>query len=252
MALVPNDPAEIVTFLETYAGKILDLLAQPHGIDRGTYEGALAEYQGAVILKDSGIAYKHYDSMRNTANALVTNRQAILDGIAKLRQTDPQAASTAARSLEPLLNDSTKYIALARDTEKVMIELGNTQNAQRLAGLVTTPQGRTTAALMSNQLASQRMALLPQGVAQTNWVQSIMGRIQGLPITPQEVRARAVELSTKVGTFAAGVRGALVAARTAAPAVLESLLMWLTAFGSRLVTPLIFIGPLPGSSGKEA
>jgi hypothetical protein len=251
MAAVPNDPAAIVAFLETHAGKILELLAQPHGIDQGTYDAALAEWQGAVILKDSAAPFQHYQSMRETANALVYNRDAILEGIAKLRQTDPEAASTAARSLEPLLNESTRAISLAQDTESVMNELTNTGAAQRLAGVVLTPQGRTSAGLVSNQLAAQRMALLPRGVEQAGWVQSIMARIRAVPITPQEVRQRAVELSTRVSAFAAAVRAALTGARAAAPGVLNLLLVWLTQFGSRLTTPIILIGD-PFGTAKGA
>jgi len=239
---VPTDPVLIVAFLEEVSLKLLAILANPHGIDQGTYDAALAEYQGAAILKDSAEAYKHGESMRNAANALVNNRDAILKAIANLRQTNPEAASTAARSLEPLLNGATRQIALARDTKSVMMELGKTGNAQRLAGYVFTPAGRTSGALLSNQLTSQRAALLPQGVEQTNWVRAIVARIRDLPITPSEVRARAGELGMKVGTFAAGVRGALVAARVAAPPLIESLLVFLVRFGSNLTSPLIVIG----------
>jgi len=239
---VPTDPELIVAFLQQTADKLLSILAQPHGIDQGTYDAALAEYQGAAILKDSADAYKHSDSMRSTANALVNNRDAILKAIANLRQTNPEAASTAARSLEPLLNGATRQIALARDTESIMHELGKTGNAQRLAGYVFTPAGRSSGALLSNQLSSQRAALLPQGVEQTNWVRAIVARIRDLPITPAEVRARAGELGVKVSTFAAGVRGAFVAARVAAPPLIESLLVFLVRFGSRLTTPILVIG----------
>ena len=242
MAGVPTDPQLIADFLEQCANSILGLLAQPHGIDQGTYDAALAEFQGAVILRDSAEPFQHAISMRNTANALVNNREAILQAISNLRQSDPQAASTAARSLEPLLNESTRYIALARDTESVMVELSNTGNTQRLADVVLTPQGRTSAALVSNQLAAQRMALLPRGVEEASWVQSVMTRIRALPITPSEVRARAAELGTKVGTLAAAIRGALVSARAAVPGVLDTILIWLTEFGSRLTTPIIIIG----------
>jgi hypothetical protein len=134
-----------------------------------------------------------------------------------------------------------------------MIELQNSGNAQRLAGVVLTPQGRTSAALVSNQLANMRIAYLPQGVAEASWVQNVMARIRALPITPSEVRDRAAEVGTRVGTFAAAIRGALVSARAAVPGILDSLLIWLTEFGSRLTTPIIIIGdPFNPAAGKGA
>jgi hypothetical protein len=54
----PSDPAEIVDMLETQAGKTLDILMQEHGTTRGTYEAALAEFQGLEILKDSADAFR--------------------------------------------------------------------------------------------------------------------------------------------------------------------------------------------------
>jgi hypothetical protein len=247
-----NTPDLLVTFLEERANTILRLLAQPHGFDQGTYDAALAEYQGAQILDDSAEAYQHGVSMRNAASAVIENRDLMLKALQNLRQMDPQAASTAARSLEPVLNEATKYGSLARDTEKIMLELESQGAGQRLAGIFLTPQGRTSAALVSNQLAQKEIELLPQEVAQLNWVQSTLSRIRDLPISPEEVRARAGEMATKVSTFAAGVRGALVGARAAVPSALDALLIWLTEFGSRLTSPFIVIGHPFDRTGEGA
>jgi hypothetical protein len=181
----------------------------------------------------------------------VWNKDRILQLIAQLRQLDPAAASAAQRSLDPVIRVAKDRIALIQETEQLMIELDLTGNSQRLNGVALSPQARSTAGLASNQLRNLNMNLIPPGMNQ-GWVQSVMGRIRMLPVTLPECRDRAMELAAKLGAFGAGVRAAMMSAGAAASSALTLFLEWLAAIGSKLTTPLLFIGPLDGQRQDQA
>src|SRR5262245_28346384 len=119
---------EIIRLMTEAAETILRTVAQVHGTTQATHEAALAEFQGAQILKNSGDPFSHAQSLRETANLLVRNKDRILQLMTQLRQLDPAAASAAQRSLDPVIRVAKDRIGLIQETEMLMNELDLTGN----------------------------------------------------------------------------------------------------------------------------
>jgi hypothetical protein len=223
-----------------------------HGTLRGTFEAALAEAQGAEIMKTRNFtpanpSFSHFDSMRDAANGLQRNLDKFRDLLMQLRSTDPKAAEAADFSFRPLTESAELRVDLARKTEEVIIEIANTRNTTRLEG-VPLQQGRDAANLVSNQLRTMNISLVPNQIAQGS---NLLDRLRTLPTTLEEARDQLKVLVASVGVAA---RAAMQAARawwSRALAVLDELLV---AFGSRFT---VFLPPIPtdtlkGNRGKGA
>jgi len=211
-----------------------------HGMLRGTFEAALAEAQGAELIKVSNFtpanqSYNHFQSMRDAANALQNNINSFRQALMQLRAIDPKAAEVADRSFRPLVDNAAYRVHLAQQTEKLMVEIAQTGNSTRLQG-VPLNQGRDAANLVSNQLRTMNLNLVPQGVSQGT---TLIERIKQLPTTASEAR-------DQIKQVAIWVTATLTAARRAAQSALTRALTatteMLAAFSARFMS---FIPPIP-------
>lgn len=206
----------------------------------------MAEAQGAELIKVRNFtpatqSYNHFQSMRDGANALQNNLTQFRQLVMQLRSIDPKAAEAADRSFRPLTESASLRVELVRRTEQMIIELSNTGNATRLQG-VPLQQGRDSANLVSNQLRTMNMNLVPQQLAQGN---DLLARIRALPASIAEARD---ELKRIVGMVAVTARAALQAGRSAMTRALNAVSEMLVAFGSRFT---VFLPPIPTDQLKS-
>jgi hypothetical protein len=211
-----------------------------HGMLRGTFEAALAEAQGAELIKvrdftPANQSYNHYQSMRGAANSLQLNLVQFRQLLMQLRSIDPQAAELADRSFRPLTETAASRVHLAQQAEQMIIEIANTGNTTRLQG-VPLNQSRDAAGLVSNQLRQMNMNLVPQGLAQGN---NLLDRIRQLPTTLSEAKDQVRQIAVMVSSVASA---AASSARSAASRALSALTEVLIGFGSRFT---VFLPPIP-------
>jgi hypothetical protein len=212
-----------------------------HGTLRGTYEAALAEAQGAELIKAHDFtpakqSWKHYINMRDAANSLANNLKIFNDSIKALRAIDPKAARVADETFQPLTSTASIRLDIARKTEQLIIEIAQTRNTARLEG-VPLNQSRDAAGLVSNQLRQMNMNVVPQGLAQGS--RGLMERIRILPTTLEEARDQIRQIASMIGTMAAAAaRAATSAASRAVTAVTEMLISWSSRFS-------VFLPPIP-------
>ncbi len=240
---------QILAMIAEYTNNMANLLgADPskHGMLRGTFEAALAEAQGAELIKVKNFtpanqSYNHFQSMRDTANALQNTLTSVRQQLIALRSLDPKAAELADRSFRPLVENAAYRVHLAQQTEKMIIEIAQTGNSTRLQG-VPLNQGRDAANLVSNQLRTMNMNLVPQGVSQGT---TLLERIKQLPTTASEAREQIKQVAIWVSTSLAMARRA---AQNALTRALTATTEMLAAFSGRFMS---FIPPIPTKQLKS-
>jgi hypothetical protein len=238
-------PAELAQMIQQRGDELIQFMGTHHGLLRGTFEATLAEAQGAQLTGSAGQTFQHFQSLQQAANGLATRQGELTQLLQTLQRADPAAAREIGDAIRPALERSRDLLTLAQETESVVVELSNTGNAGRLSG-VPLDTGRDVARLASTQLNQMRLSLVPNAIA--SGFQSTMDRIRQLPVTLSELRDRAKDIGAAVGSAFTALRtAASTAGRSAASRFFGAALEFLGAFGSRLVTPLIFIGPFPGT-----
>src|SRR5262249_20919671 len=141
-----------------------------HGMLRGTFEAALAEAQGAELIKVRNFtpavqSYNHYQSMRDAANSLANNLSQYRQLLMQLRTMDAKVAEVVDRSFRTLSETASVRVQMAQQVEELINEINTTGNATRLQG-VPLNQGRDAAGLVSNQLRQMNLGLVPGQLAQ--------------------------------------------------------------------------------------
>jgi hypothetical protein len=218
-----------------------------HGMLRGTFEAALAEAQGAELVKSRNFtpaaqSFNHYQSMRDAANSLANNLSQFRALLMQLRAVDPRAAEIADRSFRPLVETASLRVNMAGQVDELINEINTTGNATRLQG-VPLNQSRDVAGLVSNQLRQMNIGLVPQQLAQN--FNGLMDRIRQLPTTLSEARDQVRNIALMVSSVAsAAARMARAALTRAAEATMELLVEW----GSRFT---VFLPPIPTDTLKS-
>jgi hypothetical protein len=165
----------------------------------------------------------------------------------------PEAGRVARVGYQPLLNTTAQRIQMGQQVEQAIVEITNSGNANRLSEVVITETGRDEAALAETQLAKQGVQMLPNAIANGR---NLLQQISRLPLNAQEAEEMLKDIATKgsagIASIATAARAGGVVARSWVSAAVDSVGVFLVEFGSRLATPIIIIGPMPGSSGKGA
>lgn len=251
-----DEVAEIFAALQEVTNVMFAFLGadpQKHHLLRGTFEAAIAEAQGAELIKVKNFtpvnqSFNHFQAMREGANAMRTALSDFSDLMMRLRRIDLQAAMRADAAFRPLTDSAALRVDTARKTEELIIEITNTRNQTRLQG-VPLQLGRSQAGLVSNQLRQMNLSLVPNTLSRST---PVLDRIRTFPITSDDAKTLAKQISAMVSSSAFAVRAL---ARTAATRALAALEEFLVAFGSRFS---VFIPPVPketleswsGSSSK--
>jgi hypothetical protein len=253
---MPLNPDQILAGIQQATDSMANTLgANPgsHGMLRGTFEAALAEAQGAELIKGSNFtpsvqAYNHYQSMRDAANGLANNLSSFRQLLMQLRGIDPRAADAVQRSLRPLTEMASQRLEMAQKVDELINEINTTGNATRLQG-VPLNQGRDAAGLVSNQLNNLRLGLVPQQLAQS--FSALMDRIKELPATLEEAQEQIRTMAVTVSSVAAAAaRGAARAAQAAVSRSWTAAMEFLAAFGSRLTSFIIIPTKMLKSMGS--
>jgi hypothetical protein len=236
------------------------LSGNAHGILRGSHEAALAEAQGAQIVRNvcgQGATFAHIRDLENTAQALMSRYSQVQSVLGKIGEVDRGVMIRSKEALQPMLQAAQQNISLLERTRNVAADLMRT-HPNRLSGVyfgqggLGPATGRTHASLISTQI--QQMAatlrargiepsLIPRAHAAGN---ALMATLRQAPVTIQDA-------GFKIATAAAAARAAFTQAalRAAATSAAQSLLRGLAAamealltVGGRLITvPIIIIDP---------
>lgn len=206
-----------------------------HGMLQGTFDGALAEAQSGEIMKVKNFtpanqSFKHYNSMRDSANALVNSLDKFRSALTRLSAIDFKAANLTDKTYRPLIETAASRVDLAQKTEQMIIELANTGNSTRLQG-VPLNQGRDAANLISNQLSQKGLTLLPPQLSAQGI--TLLQRIRQLPITFEQSREQVRQILTMGFSAGVAVRRTIQGAISQA---LTSTIETIAAFGSRFTS----------------
>jgi hypothetical protein len=231
-----------------------------HGILRGSHEAALAEAQGAQIVRNvaqQGATFEHILDIENTGAAILDRLRDVQGLLGKIGEIDPGVMRRSKEALQPLIETAESNVELIEETQGVAADL--TRNfGNRLTGVYfgqggLGPQvGRSFVALISTQINQMAVTLRARGI-EPNLIPSeftrgrmLMQQIQQLPVTIEDAFQR------MAGALAA-VRALLTqsAIRAAANTASSSFLRFLSAafeglftISGRLVTlPIIILPP---------
>lgn len=265
--------SELVTFA-TEIGELLGTSPSNHGLLRGTGQMALAEAQNCVLLKEGqplgsslqstanlaremqsttftraqiNNSFNHFDQLRGHANGLVTRLKDMSVRLGRLGALSSDAARVARQGYQPIMSEAAQRIEVATKVETAIVEITNSGNANRLSGIVLTETGREEAFLVENQLARRGVQLLPNAVSNGRL---LIQQIARFPINTDQAKTLLQDIATKgsmaTTTAVSAARAAGPAARSWAATAAESIGTFLVAFGSRVISVPLIIGPMPG------
>lgn len=268
------DPtAQLTQQLQAAVADLHNILSgNAHGILRGSHEAALAEAQGAQIVRNvaaQGATFSHIRDLEGTARALMAREAQVQSVLGKIGEVDRGVMIRAKEALQPMLTAARQNLDLIERTRNVAADLIRT-HPNRLAGVhfgsggLGPGVGRTPASLISTQIQQMAATLRARGIDPTLVPRAhaagnaLMSSIRQLPVSIQDAGIR-------VAAAAAAARAAFTqaAARAAASSAASTFLRGLAAamevlltVGGRLISvPIIIIDPKqlqPGGSPTEA
>ena len=205
------------------------------------------------MAKSDPAGFNHLNSLRQTAAAIQTRQDALNLALNRLQGLDAALGGRLKTLCEPILRQSGQYLRTAADTESAAVSLRST-DPTRFEGVIVGegglgPEiGRTSQALVSNQLNRMSVQLAGRGIeprlipAVRASLQSVMDGIRQLPTDVKDSLARlSAALAAMRALLQAAIRQALVAGRVALTAALMAIDEALVAIGSRLTSGFFII-----------
>jgi hypothetical protein len=221
-----------------------------HGIYQGSHEAALFEAQGGVIGPGG---FNHLASVMQTATAIQARQDATELALNRLQGLDPAISSRVRALCEPVLQLTRQYLQTTAATNNAAAVLSQTDPI-RLRGVVLGqgglgPEiGRTTQALVTNQLNAMSSQLTARGIepklipSTQPVLQSVLSSIRQLPLDGREAGAKlAAALGAVRVLLTQTFARASVIGRARLIAAILGLERVLVEFGGRLTTPIIVI-----------
>jgi hypothetical protein len=196
--------AQVSQQIQQSAAELARRLEVHHAGFRGTYEAAIAEAQGATMYDPSGQIFSHIDSMRQGAQAINTQLQAVTAGLNRLSRLDRNAGHRAQSGLQQLLQRARQMVGLAREVERLVAGLRN-QYSSRLGLAPVGSGGRTEGNLISTQLQRAGLDLLPPELQPRT--QALIAQIKRVPVNEQQARAVLVGELDKANQALAQLQG---------------------------------------------
>jgi hypothetical protein len=231
-----------------------------HGIFQGTHEAAIFEAQGGQIGPGG---FNHLESLRQATAAIQSRQDSLNLALNRINGLFPGIGVRLRTICQPLLNQSGLLLRTAAETERVALELKNSdptrfQGVMLGQGGLGPEVGRTAQALVSNQLKSLEPQLIARGIEPRlipsirTGLQGVVGQIRQLPLSDPDARNKLLAiLASMRALVSAAARQALLAGRALLAAALTAIEEALVTIGSRLTTPVIFIN-FPPHEGPEA
>ena len=221
-----------------------------HGIYQGSQEAALFEAQGGQIGPGG---FNHLGDVINTANAIQARQATAELALNRISGVDP-AIGTRLRTLcEPVLQISREYVRTAAATNNAATVLRQT-DPNRFSGVILGqgglgPEiGRTTQALVTNQINAMSGQLVARGIeprlipSTQSALDPTLTAIRRLPLDGKEA---AQKLAGAIGAIrlllTQTLARASVIGRARLVATILGLERLLVDFGARLTTPIILI-----------
>lgn len=219
-----------------------------HGVYQGSHEAAIFEAQGGAIGPGG---FNHLQSVLNSAAAIQSHQDAANLALNRINGVDPALGPRVRALCQPILDLGQRYLDTATKTRDAVALLRQT-DPTRFQGVVVGqgglgPEiGRTSQALVSNQLTAMAQELEQRGIEprlipqSQNALQSVLTSIRQLPIDGREAAQKlaAVLASIRLLIRQTAVRAAVIG-RARLVAVLVGIEGALVAFGSRLTTPIL-------------
>jgi hypothetical protein len=219
-----------------------------HGVYQGSHEAAIFEAQGGTIGPGG---FNHLQSVLDSASAIQSRQDAVNLTLNRINGVDPIMGPRVQAMVKPLMDLGQKYLDtanLTRDTAALLRQTDPT----RFQGVVVGqgglgPEiGRTSQALVSNQLTAMAQQLEERGIEprlipqSQSAAQSALTLIRQLPLDGQEAgqKLAAALASIRLLVRQTAIRAAVIG-RARLIAVLLSIEEALVAFGSRLTTPIL-------------
>jgi hypothetical protein len=244
------DPIDVL--LAELGSTLIDLLrinrGAVHGIYQGSHEAAIFEAQGGTIGPGG---FDHLNDVLNTANAIQRRQDAVNLALNRINGVDPVMGPRVRTLVDPLLKLGQQYLDTATQTSNMAATMRQAAPT-RFQGVVVGqgglgPEiGRTSQALVSNQLTAMARQLEERGIeprlipSTQSAAQSVMASIRQLPLDGREAgqKLAAAIASIRLLVHQTAVRAAVIG-RARLVAVMLGIEEALVAFGSRLTTPIL-------------
>lgn len=235
------------------------LSGSAHGILRGSHEAALAEAQGAQIVRNvaqQGATFQHILDLENSGAAIQDRLQVVQSLLGKMGEIDRGVMLRSQEGLQPLIESAESNVELIEDTQEVAADLAR-NFGDRLAGVafgqggLGTQVGRSFAALISTQINQMAVTLRARGIEPSlipnefTRGRMLMQQIQQLPVTIEDAFQRmAGALAAVRALFTqSAIRAAVNTASSSFLRALSGALEGLFTMSGSLVTLPIFIIP---------
>jgi hypothetical protein len=241
--LLGATPAEIMSLMNSILN-LIEQLVFNHNWQSNTNLAAIAEAQGAEIVRSNGITANHAQALREGLRALINAETVVKNNVDRIN--NPQIGNTIREVLRPLFDFSRNARQVGNNTLGSLNEVAQL-NPRRLEGvqIITGERGRASSVVQ--QIANQAVSLRQRGIDpklvqnSTPFIRTVIAEAEALPaeereavikITPVLVAMRqliAIQLR-----IASGVARAALS-RFLGP--LEAMLSFLAkAFGGRLTS----------------
>ena len=248
---------ELATELQTAVGELHRILSgAAHGIFRGTHEAALAEAQGAEIVRNTArqaASYRHILSLERDGAAIADRIARIQSILGRIGGVERGAMIRSREALQPLLKLAEHHQQMIQSTRDIAADLIR-QYPNRLRGVTFSPGGlgpavgRDHRALISTQLQQLAVQLRARGidprlvpdafVAARNQVSAI----RNLPINAREALLHVSSAAAAArAAFTYAVSRAGLSAGAQVLRVLGAAIEGLVSISGRLITPFIFV-----------
>lgn len=231
-----------------------------HGILRGSHEAALAEAQGAQIVRNvaqQAATFEHILDLESTGVAIQDRLRDVQSLLGKIGEIDPGLMSRSKEALQPLIETAESNAELIEETREVAADLGRTFG-NRFAGVyfgqggLGPEVGRSFGALISTQINQMAMTLRARGI-EPNLIPNeftrgrmLLQQIQRLPVTIEDAFQRIAGALATVRALLtqSAIRAATNTASSSFLRFLSAAFEGLFTISGRLVTlPIIILPP---------
>lgn len=219
-----------------------------HGVYQGSHEAAIFEAQGGTIGPGG---FNHLQSVLDSAAAIQSRQDAANLALDRINGVDPVLGPRVRALVKPLMDLGQQYLdtaAKTRDTANLLRQTDPTRFQGVVAGQggLGPEIGRTSQALVSNQLTGMAQQLEERGIEprlipqSQGAAQSVLASIRQLPLDGREAgqKLAAAIAAIRLAVRQTAVRAAVIG-RARLVAIMVGIEEALVAFGSRLTTPIL-------------
>lgn len=218
-ALLGATPAQILGLMRSVLN-LVEQLVFNHSWQSNTQLAAMAEAQGAEIVRSNGVTANHAASLQQALAAVANAEGRVRGDITAVR--NPGAQNALREVLRPLFDHSRQIRDTGTKTLNLLPEIARL-NPRRLEGVPLGAGERGRASSVVQQLANQAVSLRARGIEPT-LVQNATGPIRAAIAEAEALPAEEREAAVRMTPVIVAMRQLIVAQLRVATATLRAAL----------------------------